>query len=53
MTFNQAVVSNSNQMVDTVNTLRQSLGQVVNAVAASVLAVESKSRVAVANVICA
>ncbi|WP_228140655.1 PqiC family protein [Acinetobacter sp. TGL-Y2] len=53
MTFNQSVVSNSNPMVDTVNTLRQSLSRVVDAVAASVLAVEGKSRVSVADVTCA
>lgn len=53
MTFSQSVISNSNQMVDTVNTLRQALSQVIDAVAASVVAVESKSRVLRPDVTCA
>lgn len=53
MSFSQAVASNQNQMVDSVNSLRQSLTQVVDAVAASVVAVENKSNVRVPNVTCA
>lgn len=53
MSFSQAVASNQNQMLDSVNSLRQSLSQVVDAVAASVVAVENKSSVRVTNVTCA
>lgn len=53
MMFNQTVVSKNNQMVDAVNTSRQSLNQVVDAVAQSVLAVERRSQVSIAGVTCA
>ena len=53
MSFSQAVVSNNNQLVDAVNTARHSLSQVVDAVAQSVLALESQSRVSSAGVTCA
>lgn len=53
MLLNQVVISKNNQMVDAVNTSRQSLNQVIDAVAQSVLAVERRSQVSITGVTCA